>query len=261
MLETALILSKNVATPNLDIPHWISEVDGLAQQAAAYVPAGVSEREKMTALMNWLFDPHTDGAMFAGNKKFYGDPRNSYIDQVIGRRLGIPITLSVVCIEVAKRIGLRFEGIGLPGHFVVGGYIDGMPLPILFDPFNNGKHITTEECAKLVERTTGYVGTFEEEWLQPANSTLIIIRMLNNLRVAFMRQENWPEAIAVLRHLQIIQAELPAHWRDEGLIHFHLGDMRKASELLEDYLSQKPHDADYIKSNIGPEMEKWAKLN
>lgn len=261
LLETALLISKNIATPDLDIPYWVEEIKDIAGRASENLPSNLSGREKMTAVVNWLFDPHAAGEAFSGNKKYYGDPRNSFINEVLHRKLGIPITLSIVCVEVTTRLGLNFQGIGLPGHFVVGGYLEGEKLPVLYDPFNNGKHITTQECAKLVERTTGYLGTFEEEWLQPASNSLIIIRMLNNLRVAYMRQENWAEAITVLRHLQLIQAELPAHWRDEGLIHYHLGNFHKASELLEEYISQNPHDADYIKKNIGPEIEKWARLN
>ena len=87
--------------------------------------------------------------------------------------------------------------------------------------------------------------------------------MLNNLRVAFMRQEDWPKAITVLQHLRIVQPELPAHLRDEGLIHYHTGDFFKSSKLLEEYLSQKPHaeDIKLIKSTVGAQFEQWAKLN
>ncbi len=263
LLESSLLMVKNIVDPTLEINTWVSEMDDLAKAAAESIDQYAETQNQMHALTNWLFNPQSSGAGFTGNRKQYGDPRNSYLHEVLKRGLGIPISLSVVCIEVGKRLSLNFEGIGLPGHFVVGGYINQTSPPLLFDPFNSGKHLTQDECAKLVAHTTGYFGTFQEEWLQPTSTKMILVRMLNNLRVAFMRQEHWHESIEVIRHLRILQPAVPTLERDEGLIHYHVKNFPEASMLLESYLSQSPEadDVELIKTTIGGDLDAWAKLN
>lgn len=253
----------NIADPTLEMGEWVRQIDSISEEAKGYLNNFYTAEERLSALPKWLFDPKMGGPGFSGNRKQYGDPRNSYINEVLTRRLGIPITLSIICIEVAKRLSMHFEGIGLPGHFVVGGFLGGEKLPILFDPFNQGQIISQDECAKLVSHTTGYIGKFEESWLEPTSHKLILIRMLNNLRVGFMRLEQWSQAIDVIRHLRILQPDLPAHLRDEGLIQFHIQNYWESSLLLEEYLSAKPDadDVGLIKSTVSQLFEQHAKLN
>ncbi|MEM8858920.1 MAG: tetratricopeptide repeat protein [Chloroflexota bacterium] len=263
LLETALVLDKNIYEPNLDIQEWIFVVDDLAEDALKVLGPISNKVEGVLNLGEWLFGPDPDGGGFKGNRRQYGDPRNSYMHEVLQRRLGIPISLSIIFIEVASRLDLQLSGIGLPGHFVVGGKIDGSSFPILLDPFNNGVRLSMQDCAALVAQTTGFSGRFEEEWLEPISSKLTIIRVLNNLRVAYMRVEDWDHSIKVIKHLQLLQPENGSHFRDEGLIHYHLGKFHQASTLLEKYLELEPNaqDIDLIKRTIGEKMTQWVRLN
>ena len=261
LFEAALLLVRNIVDPNLDMERWTAEIDSLAMTAADHIIDADSAEDKILVLAEWLFGP--DGAGFKGNRRHYGDPRNSFMNEVLDRRLGIPITLSIILMETAERLGIELTGIGLPGHFVVGGYIQNNSLPILIDPFNQGRQLTLEDCTQLISQTTGYRGTFQEEWLEPTSPQLILIRVLNNLRIAFMRQESWQPAILVFKHLQVLQPEQATHYRDEGLIHYHIQQFHQAAILLEKYLEleSNPKDIDLIKSMVGENLTNWARLN
>ena len=265
LLEASLLLVKNIVDPSLDIDYWVLEMDSLAQKATTCLAGIESHEESVATLSDWLFG--MEGAGFKGNKRHYGDPRNSFINEVLQRKLGIPITLSVILIETADRLGISLFGIGLPGHFVVGGYADEdryrKNRPILIDPFNHGKQLSLEECSQLIAHTTGYKGPFQEGWLQPTPTIMILIRMLNNLRIAFMRQENWEMAILVFKHLQILQPKQATHYRDEGLIHYHIQQYRQSSVSLEKYFELEPNakDIGMIKTMVGEQLTRWAQLN
>src|SRR5262245_14410616 len=144
--ELALLLARD-EYPDLDVEAYLAELAGMAHEASAHLrgdfPAQVS------GLCRYLF--HEMG--FRGNRKEYYDPRNSYLNQVLDRRTGIPISLSVVTMAVAARAGLCVVGIGLPGHFVVKAVGDGQE--VLFDPFNQGRRLTLEQCERLVREATG----------------------------------------------------------------------------------------------------------
>lgn len=261
ILEGSLLMVKNIVEPTLKLSRWVAEIDSLALSAAEQIADIKRPEDKIVSLANWLFGPQ--GAGFTGNRRFYGDPRNSFLNQVIERKLGIPITLSIICLETAARLGIPLMGIGLPGHFLVGGYIEGKELPILIDPFNQGKSLTIEECSKLVFHTTGYQGDFQTEWLQPTPPKMILIRVLNNLRVAFMRQEDWKASILVFQHLQLLEPHQATHYRDEGLVHYHIQHYHQTSVLLEKYLALEPNakDVDLIKTMVGQRLTQWARLN
>ena len=261
LFEASLLLVKNIVDPDLDLEKWSAEIDTLATYAADHISEVHGIEDKILLLADWLFGP--DGAGFKGNRRYYGDPRNSFLNEVIDRRLGIPITLSIIFMETAERLGISLTGVGLPGHFVVGGYVQEGDPPILIDPFNQGKHLTLDDCSQLISQTTGYRGAFREEWLEPTPPKLILIRVLNNLRIAFMRQESWQNAISVFKHLQILQPEQATHYRDEGLIHYHIKQFHQAAILLEKYLELEPNpkDIDLIKSMVGEKLTDWARLN
>lgn len=263
LLETALVIDKNIYAPDLNVQNWVYRVDDMADDAFKMLEHLEQPAEKIVGLAHWLFGPDPDGAGFKGNRQQYGDPRNSYIHEVIQRRLGIPISLSIIFIEVGARLGLKLAGIGLPGHFVVGGYAGDSNLPILLDPFNNGVRLTMQDCATLVAQTTGYTGQFEQGWIEPISTRLTITRMLNNLRVAYMRVEDWDRSINVIKHLQLLQPNNGAHYRDAGLIYYHVGRLQQASLLLEKYLELEPqaNDVALIKTTIGDKINRWVRLN
>jgi regulator of sirC expression with transglutaminase-like and TPR domain len=179
--EAALLIAAH-AHPGLDIDARLAQLDAMATAAA-----GLSATE----LATWLFV--TEG--FAGNDADYGDPRNSYLDDVLDRRLGIPITLSVLMMELGRRCGLPMHGVGMPGHFLVGGGAGEW-----FDPFHRGERLDLAGCAALFAET--HPGTpFRPQFLMPVGNRRIVERMLANLQHTLMQCD--PRSVVWVTRLRL----------------------------------------------------------
>jgi len=254
LLRAGLLFSREIAYPALDVAAHERALDGIADDARQALSAAAAPP---VALAHYLFGE----ARFRGNSAAYGDPRNSYINEVLQRRLGIPISLSVVYIAVARRVGIAAYGVGLPGHFVVGAR-EGAD-EILLDPFHEGRRLTLADCERLVRETTGHEGALEPSWLQPAPEHSILARMLNNLRMIYVQREQWDKALAVIEHLRQVQPEVPEHLRDLGLIHYQQDEFYPAAHYLESYLEQAPEspEATAIRQNLSVSFGRWARLN
>lgn len=253
----ALSLSKSIAYPHLDIEAYLNRLEKLGDQARETLPSLGSFRVQAAALADYLFGQ----AGFTGNAAEYWDPKNSYLNEVLDRRLGIPISLSVIYIEIANQLGIPAYGVGLPGHFIVG--VQDEAGPIYLDPFHGGRTLSQEDCADLVRTTTGYEGAFQPAWLTPVDPLEIIVRMLNNLRFVFIEQEAWPEAIKVVEHLCLLRANPTSLKRDLGLLHYRDGALRKALSYLEAYLSQEPEATDVpdVRKCLNHVARELARLN
>jgi regulator of sirC expression with transglutaminase-like and TPR domain len=179
--EAALLIAAH-AHPDLDLDARLGQLDALAARAA-----GLSARELATQLFV------VDG--FVGNASDYGDPRNSYLDDVLDRHLGIPITLSVVMLEVGRRCGLPLHGVGMPGHFLVGGGAGEW-----FDPFHEGARLDLAGCAELFARTHGAT-SFRPHYLMPVGPLAIVERMLANLQHTLMQRD--PAAVVWVTRLRL----------------------------------------------------------
>ena len=255
--HASLLLAKELAYHNLNIETYLHQLDSLADRAAQRVRLNDSIAVRAELLSDFLFKEE----QFRGNTAVYDDPRNSYLNDVLERRLGIPITLSVLYLAIAERLELPAFGVGLPGHFIVGVAVRGDTL--YFDPFHGGGRLSAADCARLVELTVGYTGAFQEEWLTAVATQDILARMLNNLRIIFTQQHQWPEAIAVVERMRLIQPENFHHLRELGVIHYQLGNMRQAATYLDAYLQKEPHatDAQTIRQGIAEAVDKWASQN
>lgn len=255
--RSALRLAQEIAYPRLDTDYYLALLDKLAGAAGRVMPPAAPPLYRAQSLAEFLF--HESG--FRGNQADYADPRNSYLNEVLERRLGIPITLSLVFVAVARRLQLQAYGVGLPGHFIVAARDEGEAW--FFDPFHGGERLTPADCMRLVRQTAGYDGPFEESWLGPAAPRDILARLLNNLRIIYVEQEAWPQAMAVLEHMRLVQPERPQLLRDIGLVYFEKGDMQQASRYLEAYVQQAPDAADVpaIRRRIWLGLDSWAKRN
>src|SRR5262249_17966269 len=151
---------------------------------------------KVYGLCRYLF--HEMG--FHGNTQQYYDPKNSYLNDVIDRRTGLPITLSVLAMAVGQRGGLEVVGIGLPGHFVTKAVASGHE--VLFDPFHGGRQLSTEQCEQLVAQATGKPFQVRSEHLNAVPIGLIAARLLTNLKGVYMRAEDFPRLIRVTERLR-----------------------------------------------------------
>lgn len=255
--QASLLLAKELAYRHLNIETYLHRLDDLADQAAQRLRPNDSIAVRAELLSDFLFKEE----QFRGNTAVYDDPRNSYFNDVLERRLGIPITLSVLYLAIAERLQLPAFGVGLPGHFIVGVAVGGDTL--YFDPFHGGGRLSAADCARLVELTVGYTGAFQEEWLTAVSPHDILARMLNNLRIIFTQQQQWPEAVAVLEHMRQIQPDNPHHLRELGVIYYQLGKMRQAATFLDAYLQKEPHatDAQTIRQGIAEAMNNWVSQN
>ena len=256
ILMAALQIARLVAYADLDVPAYLSQIEQLARQAVDADVAIGSDAVRAESLVKFLYEQ----SGLKGNVDNYGDPRNSFLNDVMERGLGIPITLSIIYTAVAQRLGLHAYGVGLPGHFVVG--VGESSQTVFIDPFNGAK-LNGRECARLVRETTGYTGVFKPEWLLPTPAQDVIVRLLNNLRIAYMRDEEWPFALRVLNLLEVAQPQLVTVMRDKALIAFAQGDYYAASKLLEKYLESGAVDAEAValKRAVAPQLSRWASLN
>lgn len=230
LFDAALLIAKE-EYPELDRGFYQSVIDSLTMIVWDRLESVTEPYTIVNLLSEFLFDEQG----FRGNEADYYDPRNSYVNDVLDRRLGIPITLSLVYCEVARRLGLPVVGVGLPGHFVV-KYVTADD-EIVIDPFNRGIILTPEDCAALVERATGGVAPFRAEHLAPIGPKDILARMLSNLKGIYLQASDFPRALAAVERIALLQPHRLTEVRDRGLLRRQVGDLRGAISDLESYVN------------------------
>jgi regulator of sirC expression with transglutaminase-like and TPR domain len=187
---------------------------------------------------------------FRGNGDDYEDPRNSYLNQVLDRRTGIPLTLSIVFMEVARAVGFETRGVGLPGHFVV--RVDYEGRTILVDPFHGGQVITEEDCRQLVTRSTGRPSLFRRDALGGSPPEAMLVRLLRNLKRVYLAQEDFTRALSIVERQLLITPDDAGEIRDRGILMAHMGKPGAAVADLEAYLALLPGapDAESVKGRL-----------
>lgn len=258
LTRATLRFAQEIAYPAMDPYTYMARLDHLARSARPFLDPEAPVQTQADMVADFLFRQ----LGFAGNRSQYDDPRNSYLNEVLDRRLGIPISLSVVFIEVARRSGIPASGIGLPGHFIVG--VQGLHKMHLYDPYNGGLRLSEEDCAQLVRTTTGYDGPFQPEWLLPVQPGRILIRMLNNLRLLYIQEADWTHARAVIERMRLLQPDKMELLRDLGFVHHQKGSLQKAVHYYEQYLlrSQPPEEeAQAITKALRTAAYQLARLN
>jgi len=177
---------------------------------------------------------------FGGNRQRYEDPRNSCLNDVLERRTGIPITLSVVYLDVARRAGVHAEGVNFPGHFLVrcrvGRGHGGHRRELLVDPFNGGRLLDDAGCRALLREHLGDEVTYDRRMLAPAGTRQILTRMLVNLKRLYVSMRSFPHARAAASLLLALDPLAVTELRDRGLLSYHLGRHHAALADLEAYL-------------------------
>jgi regulator of sirC expression with transglutaminase-like and TPR domain len=236
--EVALLLARDEYA-GLDVDAYLGELVGMAREVAGRLRGPLEAR--VAGLCRYLF-----GELgFRGNQKDYYDPRNSYLNEVIDRRTGLPITLSAVAMAVGKRAGLGVVGVGLPGHFVAKAVEGGQE--VLFDPFHGGRVLTPEQCEGLVERVAGTRFEATPEALAAVPLGLIVLRMLNNLKGVYLRREDYGRAARVIGRIRQLTPGDVAQRRDLGATLVHAGRPGEAIDHLSAYLETTPEDADAVR--------------
>ena len=254
-LDAAALEMASIETPGLDPRPSLEVLDRIAFELGARLPAALEGSEFVRAANQYLFEE----LGFRGNEAEYHDPRNSCLNDVLDRRTGIPIALSVVYIEVARRLGQPVSGIGLPGHFIV-EYDDGR-FSTYIDPFHAGKLLTAEDCRKLARKITR--SEVDSAALAPVGNRYILVRMLNNLRSAYFRGKQFAKMALVMDLLVEAFPRNAEYYKARGVARLKLKKYRGAQSDLEMYLQYSPQAED--RAQVTQQLEaihRWlARLN
>jgi regulator of sirC expression with transglutaminase-like and TPR domain len=246
-LATAALTIARVEYPSLDIPSHLEELARLGREASERIARAYGDRVEAIRILNeYLYDEQG----FVGNRERYDDPRNSFLNEVLERRTGIPITLAVIYLEVARRAGLRVAGVNFPGHFLLRAS-DHVPRQevsdfVIIDPFHGGALLSEVDCRELLRQHVGDEAAFDRSLLEPATKHQIIVRMLVNLKRLYVRMRSFPQARFISHLLLTVDPSAISELRDRGLLAYHLQDFAAALRDLEEYLrlSPRPEAAD-----------------
>lgn len=248
-LAEAALLFAATKYPELNLTKYILWLDAQGYRARERFDAQGTQTVVLGGLNELLFDE----LGFHGNAEHYYDERNSYLNEVIDRRTGIPITLSLLYIEIGRRAGLHVEGIGLPGHFVV--RVRGHDWEALVDPFNRGAVLSEEACAQLIAQVYGHPAPLLPHYFQPVGNHALLARMLTNLQAIYLQREDWAEAMRVIEALGSVHGRdgVPADLiRARGLVNYKLSRWAEAEHDWMQYLTLAPDapDAPVVRQNI-----------
>ena len=224
--------------PDLSVPFYLGQLDAMARALGRRLPSDRYPLRLIRGINDYLFD-HLG---FAGNDEDYYDPRNSFLNEVLTRRLGIPLTLSLVYLELAQRVGLAMAGVGLPGHFLIRPI--GEDMGLFVDPFHRGEVLFEQDCHGLLQQLFGATAALDHRYLQPIPPTAWIVRMLSNLKMIYLNQHQRAKALAAIDRILLIHPTAVSEWRDRGLIYYQDGDLESARLNLERYLYQYPEATD-----------------
>lgn len=233
-LDVAALELAAIEFPRLDLEASFFRLDNLAQQIDSQLTGNSSGLDFIRGTNEILFDV----LQFRGNEEDYYDPRNSCLNSVLLRRLGIPISLSVVYIEVARRLGRPVYGVGLPGHFII-AYEDSASR-YWVDPFNHGRILSFADCCALARQNASVDLRSNPALLAPVSKRQILVRMLSNLKAIYLRGEAFDKARQVLDLLIEAMPEYAEEYRHRGIVHLRQLNHRAAKADLETYLRLEP---------------------
>lgn len=248
-LAKAALLIAMIEYPNLDLHSYLAQLDALARRVrvilslppemSAALPEEIEPLTVLEAINVVLFEQE----QFHGNEQDYYNPANSFLNKVLEEHTGIPITLSLLYIEVAKRVGLHLDGIGLPFHFVVRCLLPSGER-FYIDPFDQGRVLNEQECRALIRRMAGGRVRLQTQWFEPVTPKQFLQRMLANLKHIYMHREIYTLALAVCDRLLLLAPVAPLEWRDRGIVHLQLKHYGRALRDLRTYVRLAPNAED-----------------
>lgn len=258
LAEAALLVASH-ACPNLDISHYLARIDELGATLKARIAEDATVSQRVAALNQYLFGD----LGFAPNTEDYYDPRNSFLHDVLERRVGIPITLSVLYMEVGHRIGLPLQGVSFPGHFLVKCAVsDGM---VVLDPYSGGVSLGLVDLQKRLREVQGgeVSRAIVSGLLVAAGKKDIILRMLRNLKAIYLREQAFAKALPIMDSIVAIAPDQVPEVRDRGMVYQELECFRAALNDFEQYIGRFPNgeDAYEIRQRIIELQKQTARLN
>ncbi len=248
-LAQAALLIASIEYPDLDTTHYINELDSLARRVRTLLELSAEELpdprdplHTLHAINQILFTEEH----FHGNQTDYMNPENSFLNCVLEEHTGIPITLSLIYMEVARRVGLQIDGIGLPYHFMV-----RCSLPdhhIYIDPFEEGLFLNEQECRERIRSMTGQhtegKSKLHAHWFTPVTARQFLYRMLNNLKQIYLRNDDYTRGLTISNLAVILMPRIAIERKDRGLIHLQLKHYARALHDLMAYLELAPKAKD-----------------
>ncbi len=231
LAQAALVIA-SCEYPRLDSASYIERLDQMARHAGGRLVGETNPYDTITRINRYLFEKEG----FSGNAEDYYDPRNSFLNEVLDRKTGIPITLSTVYLEMAERLGLPLVGVGLPGHFLV----KHPHFDILIDPFTKGRILTEDDCRRRMQELMGEEVPFHKSYLNGVGKRHIVVRMLNNLRTIYINARQFQKALDIADLAFAIQPPSPQERKERAAL---LIQLRRHSEAVADlnyYLEQEP---------------------
>ena len=223
--------------PELEILQYLAMLDALAEGAASVVPRNADGMVALEALGHYL----CDGEGYRGKPQVYASTDGSFLDRTLDRRTGLPITLSVIYLEVGWRIGLPLAGVGMPGHFIIKH--EGVEATF-FDPFTGGRAFHASECEAVLGRRLGAGFTVHPEYLASVGRAAILYRMLNNLKGMYLRSRKLDLALWATDRMLIVRPDSLSELRDRGLLYASTQNHTRACLDFEAYLSHVPSPPD-----------------
>ena len=259
LAEACLLIAQD-AYPDLDIAHYLARIDALAATVKSRLPGDAFAEQKVVVLNQYLFNE----LGYAGNVDDYYDPCNSYLNQVLERRTGIPITLSILYMEIGRRIGLRLQGVSFPGHFLVKLRVSGGHL--VLDPFCGG---AAQSESDLRARLAQVLQPGEADkvplarMLETASERQILARLLRNLKGIYRQSDEAQITLVVAQRMVLVAPHAAEEVRDRGLAYYKLDCFRAALADLGDYLQRRPDapDGEEIKEQVAALRRACARLN
>lgn len=235
LAEAALVIAQD-EYPTLDVDAYLKRLDELAARVRADLSASASLEEMIVALNHFLFVEQG----FAGNTDDYYDPRNSFFNEVLDRKLGIPITLSILYLEVGRRLGLEFEGVSFPGHFLVKCLTEEGDL--MLDPFSGGMPLDEDDLRTLLDKTFGETADVPplNQLLNAAGKKEILVRMLRNLKGVYRHHGQTAKVLNVLNRILLIAPDQAVERLERARLHDQMECLQAALVDYEQYLTLEP---------------------
>jgi regulator of sirC expression with transglutaminase-like and TPR domain len=237
-LAKAALMVAREEYPQLSEERYLGILDLLAEETKDRLDNETAPLLVLQEVLQVLYHRHS----CRGNREAYYDPRNSFLNDVLDRQLGIPLTLGMVVLEVGWRLGLPLEGVNFPGHFLV--RFRGDTVDLLIDPYDGGAVRFQDESQELLDRVYGGMVRVNESFLRPAGPREMLVRMLTNLKSIYLNVQDHGRALAAVDRILLVRPVAPAEIRDRGVILARMGRDREALEQLQAYLNVAPEASD-----------------
>jgi regulator of sirC expression with transglutaminase-like and TPR domain len=245
------------AYPVLDASPYVDRIEALAVRVRERCPAQAGPKQVLGQI-NWVLFVEEG---YSGNTETYYDARNSYLNEVMDRKTGIPISLSVLYLALANQVGLPMAGVNLPAHFMVRTLPEDPPLFV--DPFHAGAVLDREGCAQRIAELTGRPIELSDAQIAPCPKPLLVARMLRNLKAIYLRDNEFMPALPVLRRLVALSDNEPQEHRDLGMVCLYAGRSAESLDHLGAYLDAQPQaeDAEAIRALLRAAQRDVAERN